>query len=95
MKVQFLEQESKQTFPRKCQIQEKGLSFSNRGSIWLCQRQTNLQIRDRKEESTGIGEVHSGKYYLRSKMIVPFLEFDFLWEKFVNTLVSTNCTFTG
>ena len=35
------------------------------------------------------------KYYLRSKMIVPFLEFDFLWEKFVYTLVNTNCTFTG
>ena len=28
-------------------------------------------------------------------MIVPFLEFDFLWEKFIYTLVNTNCTFTG
>ena len=37
----------------------------------------------------------SNAYYLRSKMVVPFLEFDFLWEKFVNTLVNTNCTFTG
>ena len=28
------------------------------------------------------------KYYLRSKMIVPFLEFDIFWEKFVNTLAA-------
>ena len=34
-------------------------------------------------------------YYLRSKMIVHFLEFEIFWEKFVNTLVDTNCTFTG
>ena len=34
-------------------------------------------------------------YYLRSKMIVLFLEFDFFWEKFLYTLVNTNCTFTG
>ena len=27
-------------------------------------------------------------YYLRSKMIVPFLEFDIFWEKFVNTLAA-------
>ena len=32
MKEQFVQQECKQTFPRKCQIQEKGLSFSNGGS---------------------------------------------------------------
>ena len=27
-------------------------------------------------------------YYLRSKMIVPFLEFDIFWEKFVYTLAA-------
>ena len=26
---------------------------------------------------------------------VPCLEFNFFWEKFVYTLVNTNCTFTG
>ena len=41
-----------------------------------------LTIRDKGESEVKM------MYYLRSKMIVPFLEFDIFWEKFVYFLVT-------
>ena len=39
--------------------------------------------------------VDSRSFAPKKKPVVLFLEFDFFWEKFLYTLVNTNCTFTG
>ena len=59
---------------------------------WECPQLHPKRFDANLKDAMGMSPI---KYYLCSKMIVLFLEFDFFWEKFVYTLVNTNCTFTG